>query len=145
MISEISALEDDTTWWIDSGTTGHVCKDRSLFTTYEKVDDGNIFYMGNSSTAAIKGKDNVQIEFTFRKILTLTDIEEMCNHSSSDSDPQEKYSLLSVEDYLPQPVEDHSPSSDDFDPQEEYSPLSVEDYLPQPVEDHSPSSYDFDP
>ncbi|KAK0575042.1 hypothetical protein LWI29_033189 [Acer saccharum] len=51
-------------------------------------------------------------------------IEEMCNHSSSDSDPQEEYSPLSVEDYLPQPVEDHSPSSDDFDPQEEYSPLS---------------------
>ncbi|KAK0595076.1 hypothetical protein LWI29_003245 [Acer saccharum] len=72
-------------------------------------------------------------------------IEEMCNHSSSDSDPQEEYSPLSVEEYLPEPVEDHSPSSDDFDPQEEYSPLSVEEYLPQPVEDHSPSSDDFDP
>ncbi|KAK0584267.1 hypothetical protein LWI29_010285 [Acer saccharum] len=69
----------------------------------------------------------------------------MCNHSSSDSDPQEEYSPLSVEEYLPEPVEDHSPSSDDFDPQEEYSPLSVEEYLPQPVEDHSPSSDDFDP
>ncbi|TXG69393.1 hypothetical protein EZV62_004328 [Acer yangbiense] len=71
--------------------------------------------------------------------------EEMCNHSSSDSDPQEEYSPLSVEEYLPQPVEDHSPSSDDFDPQEEYSPLSVDEYLPQPVEDHSPSSDDFNP
>ncbi|KAK0585138.1 hypothetical protein LWI29_023904 [Acer saccharum] len=72
-------------------------------------------------------------------------IEEMCNHSSSDSDPQEEYSPLSVEEYLPQPVEDHSPSSNDFDPQEEYSPLSVEEYLPQPAEDHSASSDDFDP
>ena len=68
MISKINALEDDTAWWIDSGATRHVCKDQSLFTTYEKVDDGNIFYMGNSSTATIKGKDNVQIEFTFGKI-----------------------------------------------------------------------------
>ncbi|TXG57047.1 hypothetical protein EZV62_018360 [Acer yangbiense] len=65
-------------------------------------------------------------------------IEEMCNHSSSDSDPQEEYSTLSVEDYLPQPVEDHSPSSNDFDPQEENPQLSVEEFLPPPVEDDSP-------
>ncbi|KAK0602226.1 hypothetical protein LWI29_031517 [Acer saccharum] len=74
MISEINALEDDTAWWIDSGATRHVCMDRSLFTTYEKVDDGNILYMGNSSTATIEGKGNVRIEFTSGKILTLTDV-----------------------------------------------------------------------
>ncbi|KAK0587805.1 hypothetical protein LWI29_029164 [Acer saccharum] len=74
MISEINALEDDTAWWIDSGATRHVCKDRSLFTTYENVDDRNILYMGNSSTATIEGKGNVRIEFTSGKILTLTDV-----------------------------------------------------------------------
>ncbi|KAK0601893.1 hypothetical protein LWI29_028495 [Acer saccharum] len=74
MISEINALEDDTTWWIDSSATRHVCMDRSLFTTNEKVDDGNILYMGNSSTATIEGKGNVRIEFTSGKILTLTDV-----------------------------------------------------------------------
>ncbi|KAK0602070.1 hypothetical protein LWI29_030047 [Acer saccharum] len=73
MISEINALEDDTAWWIDSSATRHVCMDRSLFTTNEKVDDGNILYMGNSSTATIEGKGNVRIEFTSGKILTLTD------------------------------------------------------------------------
>ena len=70
----------------------------------------------------------------------------MCNHSSSDTDPQEEYSPLSVEeDYLPQSVEDHSPSSDDFDPQEESSPMSVEEYSPLSVEDSSPLADDFDP
>ncbi|KAK0583654.1 hypothetical protein LWI29_001017 [Acer saccharum] len=64
-------------------------------------------------------------------------IEEMCNHSSSDSDPQEEYSPLSVEEYLPQPVEDHSVSSDDFDPQKENSQLPVEEFLPSLVEDDS--------
>ncbi|KAK0582022.1 hypothetical protein LWI29_020550 [Acer saccharum] len=91
------------------------------------------------------GEDCLFPTLYFENVPSFCSIEEMCNHSLSDSDPQEEYSPLSVEDYLPQPVEDHSPSSDDFDPQEEYSPFSVEEYLPQPVEDHSPSSDDFDP
>ncbi|KAK0594999.1 hypothetical protein LWI29_002469 [Acer saccharum] len=69
----------------------------------------------------------------------------MCNHSSSDSDPQEEYSPLSMEEYSSQSVENNSPLSDDFDPQEEYSPLSVEKYSPQSVEDNSPLSDDSDP
>ena len=74
MISEINVLEDDNAWWIDSGATKHVCKDRSLFKSYKAMDDGSVLYMGNSSTAIVKGKGNVQLEFTFGKTLTLTDI-----------------------------------------------------------------------
>ena len=74
MISEINVLEDDNAWWIDSGATKHVCKDRSLFKSYKAMDDGSVLYMGNSSTAIVKGKGNVQLEFTSGKILTLTDV-----------------------------------------------------------------------
>ncbi|KAH9726106.1 hypothetical protein KPL70_008133 [Citrus sinensis] len=74
MIFEINVLEDDNAWWIDSGATKHVCKDRSLFKSYKAMDDGSVLYMGNSSTAIVKGKGNVQLEFTSGKTLTLTDV-----------------------------------------------------------------------
>ena len=37
------------------------------------MDDGTILYMGNSSTATIKGKGIVDLEFTFGK-LSLTNV-----------------------------------------------------------------------
>ncbi len=42
MISEINILESDGTWRIDSVATKHVCKDRNLFKTFEKIEDGNV-------------------------------------------------------------------------------------------------------
>ncbi|KAI9185848.1 hypothetical protein LWI28_011275 [Acer negundo] len=72
-------------------------------------------------------------------------IEEMCNHSSSDTDLQEEYLPLSVEEYSTQSIENHSPSSNDFDPQEEDSQMSVEEYSPQLVEDDSPLLDDSNP
>ena len=74
MISEANVLEDAEAWWIDSGATRHVCKDKSCFKNYEPVEDGSVLYMGNSSTAAIKGKGTVDLEFTSGKCLTLTDV-----------------------------------------------------------------------
>ena len=56
MISKINVLEDDNAWWIDFGATKHVCKDRSIFKSYKAMDDGNVLYMGNSSTVIVKGK-----------------------------------------------------------------------------------------
>ncbi|KAH9715709.1 hypothetical protein KPL71_021156 [Citrus sinensis] len=63
-------MEDAT----NSGATKHVCKDRSLFKSYKAMDDGSVLYMENSSTAIVKGKGNVQLEFTSGKTLTLTDV-----------------------------------------------------------------------
>ncbi|XP_077226408.1 uncharacterized protein LOC143859638 [Tasmannia lanceolata] len=74
MISEVNFVEGEDAWWIDSGATNHVCKDRSVFSTYVTVEDGNVIYMGNSSTAEVKGKGKVELEFTSGKVLTLTDV-----------------------------------------------------------------------
>ncbi|GKD56905.1 hypothetical protein Tco_1290292 [Tanacetum coccineum] len=38
--------DDDVTWWVDSGATVHVCKDRCWFKTYESLNDGSFLYMG---------------------------------------------------------------------------------------------------
>ena len=52
----------------------HVCKDYSLFKSYKSIDDGSVFYIGNSFIAIVEGKGNVQLEFIFEKILALTDV-----------------------------------------------------------------------
>ena len=74
VISEINVLEDAGDWWIDSGATRHVCNNKKFFTEYDSVEDGTVLYMGNSSTAAVKGKGKVDLEFTSGKTLTLTDV-----------------------------------------------------------------------
>ncbi|GJZ76680.1 hypothetical protein Tco_0641352 [Tanacetum coccineum] len=47
---------DAIAWWIDSGATTHVCKDRCWFKTYEPVEDGSVLYMGNDHFAPVHGK-----------------------------------------------------------------------------------------
>ncbi|GJW76656.1 zinc finger, CCHC-type containing protein [Tanacetum coccineum] len=62
---------DAITWWIDSGATTHVCKDRCWFKTYEPVEDGSVLYMGDDHFAPVHGKDLVIItmchQWPFRK------------------------------------------------------------------------------
>nr|GFA20125.1 zinc finger, CCHC-type [Tanacetum cinerariifolium] len=47
---------DAIAWWIDSGATTHVCKDRCWFKTYEPVEDGSVLYMGDDHFAPVHGK-----------------------------------------------------------------------------------------
>ncbi|CAH9085725.1 unnamed protein product, partial [Cuscuta epithymum] len=74
VITEANMVEDDGSWFIDSGTTKHVCKDRSMFTSYEALQDGSVMYMGNSSTVMIKGVGQVDLEFTSGKMLSITNV-----------------------------------------------------------------------
>ncbi|KAH7865270.1 hypothetical protein Vadar_004451 [Vaccinium darrowii] len=74
VISVVNTLVDAGDWWVDSGAKKHVCNDKRFFTDYDLVEDGTILYMGNQSTAAVKGKGKVDLEFTFSKTLTLTDV-----------------------------------------------------------------------
>ncbi|MCI11852.1 wall-associated receptor kinase 2-like, partial [Trifolium medium] len=72
VISELNMIEDADSWWIDSGATRHVCKNKELFKTID--EDGSVLYMGNASTVQVKGKGSVEIEFTSGKKLTLKDV-----------------------------------------------------------------------
>ncbi|GJV18152.1 zinc finger, CCHC-type containing protein [Tanacetum coccineum] len=53
--------DDDVAWWVDSGATVHVCKDRCWFKTYESLNDGSILHMGNESTALVHGHGCVDL------------------------------------------------------------------------------------
>ena len=66
--------DDDVAWWIDSGATTHVCKDRCWFKTYESLDDGSILHMGNESTALVHGRGCVDLKFSSGKIVSLFNV-----------------------------------------------------------------------
>ncbi|GKB04637.1 zf-CCHC domain-containing protein [Tanacetum coccineum] len=57
-------LDDDIAWWVESGATVHVCKDRCWFKTYESLNDGSILYMGNESKALVHGRSCVDLRFS---------------------------------------------------------------------------------
>ncbi|GJS16711.1 zinc finger, CCHC-type containing protein [Tanacetum coccineum] len=52
-------LVDEIAWWIDSGATTHVCKDRCWFKTYEPVEDGSVLYMGDIISLLFMEKENL--------------------------------------------------------------------------------------
>ncbi|GKF72790.1 zinc finger, CCHC-type containing protein, partial [Tanacetum coccineum] len=72
MISEAFSLKEEKSWWVDSGATRHVCNDQTMFKTYEPSD--SMLYMGNHSTAEVKGKGKIDLVFTSSNTLTLKDV-----------------------------------------------------------------------
>ncbi|KAG5527251.1 hypothetical protein RHGRI_028223 [Rhododendron griersonianum] len=73
MVTEINMADTSSGWWFDSGATVHVCKDRSLFKTYEKLD-GQEAQMGNQDCAKVAGKGSAELNFTSGKTLTLLNV-----------------------------------------------------------------------
>ncbi|GJW26673.1 zinc finger, CCHC-type containing protein [Tanacetum coccineum] len=65
---------DAIAWWIDSGATTHVCKDRCWFKTYKPVEHGFVLYMGDDHFALIHGKGSVALEFSSGKTITLFNV-----------------------------------------------------------------------
>ncbi|GJW39156.1 zinc finger, CCHC-type containing protein [Tanacetum coccineum] len=75
LISEAFYVQVDAiAWWIDSGATTHVCKDRCWFKTYEPVEDGSVLYMGDDHFAHVHRKGSVVLEFSSRKSITLVNV-----------------------------------------------------------------------
>nr|GEX22474.1 zinc finger, CCHC-type [Tanacetum cinerariifolium] len=65
---------DAIAWWIDSGATTHVCKDRCWFKTYEPVKDGYVLYMGDDHFAHVQSKGSMELEFSYGKTITLFNV-----------------------------------------------------------------------
>ncbi|MCH83011.1 wall-associated receptor kinase 2-like, partial [Trifolium medium] len=75
LTSEAFYVQDDAiAWWIDSGATTHVCKDRFWFKTFIPVEDGSVLYMGDDHFAPVEGKGNVVLEFSSGKTITLFNV-----------------------------------------------------------------------
>ncbi|GJS25573.1 zinc finger, CCHC-type containing protein [Tanacetum coccineum] len=74
-VSESYFVQDnDVAWWVDSGATVHVCKDRCWFKTYESLNDGSILHIGNESIAMVHGRGCVDLKFSSGKIVSLLNV-----------------------------------------------------------------------
>ncbi|GJW68143.1 hypothetical protein Tco_0122567 [Tanacetum coccineum] len=79
-VSEAYFVEDDdVAWWVDSGATIHVCKDRCWFKTYESLNDGSILHMRNESTTLVHGRGYVDLRFSSGKIVSLFNVLQVPN------------------------------------------------------------------
>ena len=59
MIVELNmaAATKSSDWWLDSGATIHVCNDKTLFSSYAEVKDGQSVLMGNYNAAKLLEKE----------------------------------------------------------------------------------------
>ncbi|GJW16634.1 zinc finger, CCHC-type containing protein [Tanacetum coccineum] len=66
--------DDDVVWWVNSGATMHVCKDRLWFKTYKSLNHGSILYMKNESTSLVYGCGSVDLRFSSGKVVSLFNV-----------------------------------------------------------------------
>ncbi|GJV11610.1 pol polyprotein [Tanacetum coccineum] len=75
MISEVNMVgSNNSGWWVDTGATHYVCANKNMFHSFRAVDNGEKLYMGNSTTADIKGEGDVILKMTSEKELKLTNV-----------------------------------------------------------------------
>nr|GEV00523.1 zinc finger, CCHC-type [Tanacetum cinerariifolium] len=73
--SEVYFMQDDDAfWWVNSGETVYVCKDRCWFKTYELLNDGSILQIGNESTSLVHGRSYVDLRFSFGKFVSFLNV-----------------------------------------------------------------------
>ena len=60
---------------VDSGATRHIYANKSMFTSYTIVKDGEEqVYLGDSRTTLVQGKGKVLLKLTYGKTLALNDV-----------------------------------------------------------------------
>ena len=60
---------------VDSGATMHICANKSMFTSYATVGDGEEqVYLGDSRTTLVQGKGKFLLKLIFGKILALNNV-----------------------------------------------------------------------
>ena len=74
VITEANLVGNPREWWIDTGATRHICADSRMFSTYQKVENGDHLTMGNSSTSKVVGQGTVVLKMTSGKELTLKNV-----------------------------------------------------------------------
>ncbi|XP_073137594.1 uncharacterized protein [Henckelia pumila] len=73
VICETNMVDDPRGWWIDTGSTSHVCAEKDMYSTYATVGDRKLF-MGNSATSEVAGVGNVVLKMTSGKEVTLKNV-----------------------------------------------------------------------
>lgn len=74
IVSECNLIQNSAQWWLDTGATRHICSDKSIFSTYKKLDHEEKLYMGNSAISKVEGSGTVTLKFTSGKTVKLNDV-----------------------------------------------------------------------
>ena len=62
-------------WVVDSGATRHICGNRSAFTSYTTLKEGEEqVFMGDFRSTPMIGTGKVLLKLTSRKVLALSDV-----------------------------------------------------------------------
>ncbi|RVW59823.1 hypothetical protein CK203_098471 [Vitis vinifera] len=73
--SEVTMATNTKEWVVDSGATRQIYGNRSAFTSYTTVKEGEgQVFMGDSRSTPVIGKGKVLLKLTFGKMLALCDV-----------------------------------------------------------------------
>ena len=75
IVSQVNMTTNVSKWLVDSRATRHICANRSAFTSYTSVGDGEEHvYLGDSRTNPVLGKGKVLLKLTSGKTLAFSDV-----------------------------------------------------------------------
>ncbi|XP_049390262.1 uncharacterized protein LOC125854722 [Solanum stenotomum] len=71
MLSECNLVGNPREWWIDYGTSCHVCANKELFASYTPTPADEKLFMANSATAKVEVTGKVHLKMLSGKVVTL--------------------------------------------------------------------------
>ncbi|PHT38854.1 Enoyl-[acyl-carrier-protein] reductase [NADH], chloroplastic [Capsicum baccatum] len=74
MFTECNLVGNPREWWMDSGSTHHVCTNKELFSSFAPAQAEKMLYMANSATAKVEGTGKICLKMNSRKVLTLNNV-----------------------------------------------------------------------
>ena len=75
VISSEVSMVTNMNWVVDSRATRHICGNRSAFTSYTTVKEGEEqVFLGDSKSTLVIGKGKVLLKITSGKVLALSDV-----------------------------------------------------------------------